>query len=768
MELVAGGTLKERVARTGPLPVLEAVDICLQMIAGLEVAAAAGVLHRDIKPANCFVEPGGPIKVGDFGLSISTLARTEPQLTMSGCFVGTPAFSSPEQLRGEELDCRSDIYSVGMTLYFLLTGKTAFDGDNFVKLLATVLEKAPSSPASLRRDIPRGLATLVLRCLAKKPEQRFRDYAGLRRGLEPFAGRGNLAASLPLRAGAGLVDGALITGLLMGAGHIGAGGQLLARFPSGDASALGSSIRLLPGLGACLLQIAYYSVAEGRWGATPGKLALKLRLVDLPGQPARWRQALLRALVFVLLPESVQLLAALAFDLDFGKSESQAIVSGSIDAGILLFGLLFITARRRNGWAGLHDLLSGTRVITVSSPNAVRGQIQARTRAVSPEALPERIGPYHSSQRLDQIADHGIVTGYDPQLLRQLWIRKLPQGTPHVPLERQNLSRPARIRSIIGRRSSTENWDAYEALSGGPLLSRSGARSSWVEVRSWLLDLAQELDAGARTQTLPPCLSPDRLWICANGQLKILDFAAPADLGERTPHNFPPAESPVPEIAVPSRFDALPVEFLLKQVAWLGLAGRMPRPDRDASKPLPIPLPLHARAFLEKLDHVPSWDSLVDELRGLLSRPGVVTKGHTNQNAHGPGTPLDSARDGHGSRGRPRTPDRSTSVIGSLRVRDMALPADVPLGDARCRAQPGVRAPVPRRLRHFPVRRDFRNSRRFAGVTASRFLPHAGYLAAAMVGPVRSVERDLRDSPVAGWPAPASLPLRGGALRGSP
>ena len=102
------------------------------IIAGLEAAAKVGVLHRDIKPSNCFVDTYGTVKIGDFGLSISTEVRGDSHLTEPGSFLGTPAFSSPEQLRGDELDIRSDIYAVGVTLYYLITGKTPFESDNLV------------------------------------------------------------------------------------------------------------------------------------------------------------------------------------------------------------------------------------------------------------------------------------------------------------------------------------------------------------------------------------------------------------------------------------------------------------------------------------------------------------------------------------------------------------------------------------------------------------------------------------------------------------
>ena len=156
MELVSGGTLQDRVRAQGPLPVGEAVDCVLQIIDGLEAAQRIGILHRDIKPSNCYVGDDGAVKIGDFGLSISTAVRTEPALTATGAFLGTPAFCSPEQLRGEELNARSDMYSVGATLFYLLTGRTPFEAKNMVQLLATVLEQRAPSPRKFRPEIPQG------------------------------------------------------------------------------------------------------------------------------------------------------------------------------------------------------------------------------------------------------------------------------------------------------------------------------------------------------------------------------------------------------------------------------------------------------------------------------------------------------------------------------------------------------------------------------------------------------------------------------------
>src|SRR5215831_6327838 len=135
MELVAGGTLRDRVASRGQLPAGEAVDCILQILAGLEAAELAGILHRDIKPSNCFITADGTVKIGDFGLSIGTQVRTTPDVTADQAPFGTPAFCAPEQLRGEQLSVRSDIYAVGATLLYLLTARIPFAGDTVSQIL---------------------------------------------------------------------------------------------------------------------------------------------------------------------------------------------------------------------------------------------------------------------------------------------------------------------------------------------------------------------------------------------------------------------------------------------------------------------------------------------------------------------------------------------------------------------------------------------------------------------------------------------------------
>jgi eukaryotic-like serine/threonine-protein kinase len=160
--------LRNESNKPGRCPFNEAVDTILQVVAGLNAAFQKGVLHRDIKPANCFVEADGTVKVGDYGLAKSTQPQAESELTTVGTFMGTPAYSSPEQIRGEQLDVRSDIYSVGIMLYFLLTARLPFEKQG-MSLIYEIFNRRSDPPDALVKSVPKPLSQVVLKCVEKEP-----------------------------------------------------------------------------------------------------------------------------------------------------------------------------------------------------------------------------------------------------------------------------------------------------------------------------------------------------------------------------------------------------------------------------------------------------------------------------------------------------------------------------------------------------------------------------------------------------------------------
>jgi serine/threonine-protein kinase len=173
MACYEGETLKQRIAR-GPLETGEILDVAIQIARGLARAHEAGIIHRDIKPANIIITTRGEVKIVDFGLSkLLGLAK----LTRTGMTVGTAAYMSPEQARSEEIDQRTDIWSLGVVLYEMLTGLCPFRSEYEQALIYSILNEEPAPLGSLRPDIPEEMDQLVQKAMAKVPVERFR-YAG--------------------------------------------------------------------------------------------------------------------------------------------------------------------------------------------------------------------------------------------------------------------------------------------------------------------------------------------------------------------------------------------------------------------------------------------------------------------------------------------------------------------------------------------------------------------------------------------------------------
>src|ERR671936_168563 len=171
MEYLDGRTLKELLVRNGPTPVPIAIDYARQILGALAFAHRAGIVHRDIKPHNIVVRKDGRLKVTDFGIARSGAS----QMTEAGSIVGTAQYLSPEQARGAPVDPRSDLYSVGIVLYEMLTGRVPFTGDTPLEIAMKHLSAVPTPPSELRPDVPHDLDLVVLRSLAKDPEDRYQS-----------------------------------------------------------------------------------------------------------------------------------------------------------------------------------------------------------------------------------------------------------------------------------------------------------------------------------------------------------------------------------------------------------------------------------------------------------------------------------------------------------------------------------------------------------------------------------------------------------------
>jgi serine/threonine-protein kinase len=207
-----GQTLKEKL-ENGPLPVAEALRITSQLASALVAAHEKGILHRDIKPANVLMTQSGEVKLADFGLA-KLVGQT--RLTKTGTTVGTIAYMSPEQANSGEVDHRSDIFSLGVLFYELLTGVTPFKGDHEVALLYNIMNSEPAPLATLRADLPEGTQGVVERMLAKDVCDRYasagdllEDLTAIASGLIP-AGRGRTRSHRWIRAAAFAVPGVVL------------------------------------------------------------------------------------------------------------------------------------------------------------------------------------------------------------------------------------------------------------------------------------------------------------------------------------------------------------------------------------------------------------------------------------------------------------------------------------------------------------------------------------------------------------------------------
>ena len=173
MEYVEGETLKDHIRREGRYAPGEAVRIALELLSAVQVAHAAHIVHRDIKSQNILIDPAGAVKVTDFGIA----KADDSQMTEAGSILGTAQYLAPEQAKGEPVDERSDLYSVGVVFYEMLTGSLPFRGDSAVTVALKHVNEQPPEPAELVPGLPYSLNQIVLKALAKSPDQRYRTAA---------------------------------------------------------------------------------------------------------------------------------------------------------------------------------------------------------------------------------------------------------------------------------------------------------------------------------------------------------------------------------------------------------------------------------------------------------------------------------------------------------------------------------------------------------------------------------------------------------------
>ena len=197
-ELVEGTTLAQRL-ELGPLPLAEALSTFSQILAGLACTHALGVVHRDINPSNIILLPDGRVKLAGFAMAKAT---TDPQLTQPGTMMGSLHYISPEQVKAvNELDVRTDIYSLGVVLYEAVTGRKPFEHKSQFDVMLAHVSDVPASPSVLNPALPAELSEIILRAMAKDPLSRFQAADEFRARIDQLSGVPQPPSSLPVSEG---------------------------------------------------------------------------------------------------------------------------------------------------------------------------------------------------------------------------------------------------------------------------------------------------------------------------------------------------------------------------------------------------------------------------------------------------------------------------------------------------------------------------------------------------------------------------------------
>ncbi len=587
MEIMEGGTLQDVLDAEGRLPYRPAVDAVLDLVDGLEAAEKKGIIHRDIKPSNCFLDASGGVKIGDFGLS-KTL-EADDALTVTGTYLGTPAYSSPEQVRGREIDFRSDVFSLGALLYHLVTGELPFGSGPATHVLGRILFEDPKSPSEHDVEVPKGLEKVIRRMMAKEPGERFASYDALRRALAALGSRGLTPAPLPKRLGAFLID----LPVLISASF--AVAALAGEIAVWRGSATEWSLQSGGAVEAATIAtyFLYFFLLEGHSASSLGKRVVGLAVQSAAGHAAGWLQILIRTTVF---------LGILALP-DFLVEPGSPLNSLAWVAAVIA---ILAPMSKRNGYAGLHGLVSRTRVCSSSTPSEEMAPAGEDLVAIytGPDAVGRRFGQYEAVHWVWTQEGERLCEALDPLLHRRVWVHVResdPDQEKSWDLPSPHNPQPGNLRWLQAGRVGELRWSAYERPEGLPLLAWAAGHGSedWRQVLIVLRSLADALSHAGRSLYW----SLAHIWVEPGGQVRLLPFPWPLQgKGDQDDAGRPKSW-----------------QGLLSGATRVLLEGRLPA---GADGRPSVPLPRSVRSSLEQIEGggFGTIQEAASELEHLLDR----------------------------------------------------------------------------------------------------------------------------------------------------
>jgi eukaryotic-like serine/threonine-protein kinase len=611
MEVVRGGTVADLLRRGGPLPAPNAVGVALQLIEGLRAYAEHGIVHRDIKPSNCFLDANGRARIGDLGVSVTP--STASRLTSAGRFLGTPHYSSPEQLRGQVVDHRSDIYALGATLYEMMTGRPPVQAPDGVTLVARIMTEEPAPPSKLVQGVPRGLDEIILRSLAKTAEARFQTYEDFAVALAPFAAPDAPVAGVPMRLAAAAGDLGLFTLMQV---------WLEWLVPTGS----WTLINAVPAI-ALVIYVLLFEVV-GR--ASPMKAAAGFRIVALDGGRASLASVVARAFI-KLGPMTLLFLGA--------PTSPVGMIGGVV--GVLLMLVLAGSMSALAHGQGIHDWLAGTRVVQRPSALGARrrsgwawvlGRLTRTSKAgllPRPEAADEgpeisdlpgdlRFGAFVATRRFMTEAQETVWEARDSLLGRTVWVRCHSQPENRCSDERRSIERASRMRWLATGDSNAGPWDAFEAPGSGCSVwacSPEARRLPWRAVRQIVSLMAAECLAARRDGTAPSSLSLAQVVVGSHDRAVLLDRA------------FEPHAQDAPRFAT----DPEGLRSFLQVLICTLATGTIFEAMEAAQRRHLARLPVGDHEFLETL-----WNTASDPLDALASlHEGLADEARSSSDVNG-------------------------------------------------------------------------------------------------------------------------------------